>query len=356
MYSFKDIKTIHLEVTTRCNASCPMCARNLRGGGVNPKLKMTELSTRDIQKILPIEILTQLKRIYICGNFGDPAAAQDTLDIFQYFRLANPNLRLGLHSNGSIRSSSWWASLGKIVDYCHFGIDGLEDTNHIYRRGTLWPKIIENVRAFISARHADAMWDYLVFRHNEHQVEKARALAKDMGFSSFSPKKTGRFYSNKTQDLDNQFQVLSKNGEIEYYLEPPTNPQYLNSSYLDHASIKERYGSLEQYYEKTAISCKVAQEKSLYISAEGLVFPCCWTANQMFTYSVKSDWHTFVERFPQGISSVNSKVYSLQEIVDGPIFQNLFPASWNRDSFDSGRLRVCAKTCGSEMDLFKKQF
>ena len=31
MYKYTDIKTIHLEVTQNCQASCPMCDRNMNG-------------------------------------------------------------------------------------------------------------------------------------------------------------------------------------------------------------------------------------------------------------------------------------------------------------------------------------
>ena len=57
MYKYSEIKTIHLEITAKCNASCPMCIRNICGGAVNPKLPLTELSLADIQKILPIDFL-----------------------------------------------------------------------------------------------------------------------------------------------------------------------------------------------------------------------------------------------------------------------------------------------------------
>ena len=32
---------------------------------------------------------------------------------------------------------------------------------------------------------------------------------------------------------------------------------------------------LEKYFDNVQISCKVAAEKNMYISAEGLVLPCC---------------------------------------------------------------------------------
>ena len=74
-----------------------------------------------------------------------------------------------------------------------FGIDGLEDTNHIYRQGTVFKQIIRNVKAFIQAG-GRAQWDFIVFKHNEHQVEKAGELSKKLGFEIFSIKRSNRFY------------------------------------------------------------------------------------------------------------------------------------------------------------------
>lgn len=39
MFNFQDLKQVHLEITTRCQASCPMCSRNYHGGLDNPNLK-----------------------------------------------------------------------------------------------------------------------------------------------------------------------------------------------------------------------------------------------------------------------------------------------------------------------------
>ena len=77
-------------------------------------------------------------------------------------------------------------------DFAVFSVDGLEDTNHIYLRNTIFSKIMKNADAFISAGGI-AHWDYIVFRHNEHQVESARTLALSMGFQEFYTKVTRRF-------------------------------------------------------------------------------------------------------------------------------------------------------------------
>ena len=44
MYKIEDIKAIHLEVTSRCQAKCPMCARRINGGPLNPFMGLDEIS------------------------------------------------------------------------------------------------------------------------------------------------------------------------------------------------------------------------------------------------------------------------------------------------------------------------
>ena len=51
LYTYKEIKTVHLEITDKCNAACPMCARNINGGEDNPQLPGTELFIEDIKRI-----------------------------------------------------------------------------------------------------------------------------------------------------------------------------------------------------------------------------------------------------------------------------------------------------------------
>ena len=103
---------------------------------------------------------------------------------------------VGLNSNGGLKTKDWWKRLGEVLqgelDYCVFSIDGLEDTNHIYRRNVNWNKVMENTMSFIGTG-ARAHWDMLVFEHNKHQVEESKEIAKEMGFSWFRTKETDRW-------------------------------------------------------------------------------------------------------------------------------------------------------------------
>ena len=77
-------------------------------------------------------------------------------------------------------------------DIINFDLDGLWDTHHIYRINTKFENVFENAKSVISSTDAQVHWKYIVFEHNKHQVEEARALAEQTGFTTFSTVKTSR--------------------------------------------------------------------------------------------------------------------------------------------------------------------
>jgi len=358
VYTYESIRTVHLEITSKCNASCPMCARNKLGGPDNEFLPNTELTLLDIQRIMSIDFVQQLNRLYLCGNYGDPVVATDTLEVLEWLRAINPSIKLGMHTNASAKTTSWWAKLGKLLsrpgDYVKFGIDGLEDTNYIYRRGTHWRKIMDNATAFINAGGV-AQWEFIVFKHNEHQVDAARMLSEQLGFNQFRTKKTGRFFSNTKLEGKDRQEVLNRNGELEYYIDKPNNPQYNNDSLSKEQELLDTFGSMQNYVDQTCIKCKVAEEKSLYISAEGLAFPCCWTANQLYVWYWPYKKSEIWDLIEGDTANVSALVNDLKSVIEGKYFKDI-ANSWSKPSVSTGKLRICAKTCGTGFDQFASQF
>jgi MoaA/NifB/PqqE/SkfB family radical SAM enzyme len=359
IYQYADIRSVHLELTHRCNAACPMCSRNFSGGATNPTLPLVELSLSDAKTIFPPEFVRQLNLVYACGNYGDPMVAKDCLEIFAYLRECNPELRLCMHTNGSARRPEWWADMARVMKtgshYMRFGLDGLKDTNHLYRRRTNWEVVMENAQAFIDAG-GRAEWDYLVFRHNEHQVEEARALSKEMGFKEFYVRKTGRFKSDKDLQTVNRVEVLDNAGEFDYWLEEPTNPEYLNPAFEDLDQIKQRYGTYSAYLDTVQIYCKVAEKGKVYISAEGLVLPCCWLGS-IFTTKRSAQRDQFIDMIENagGRSVLDARKHGIKGVIGGSLFQKDIPESWDKSSVADGKLATCARTCGVDFDPLGKQ-
>ena len=360
MYHYDEVRIVHLELTHRCNAACPMCARNVHGGAVNPDMPLSELSLADIQKILKPEFVAQLKRIYACGNYGDPMVARDCLDVFRYLRQHGPELNLDLHTNGSARRPEWWRELADIMKqgphYLRFGIDGLEDTNHLYRRGTDWKTIMRSAEAFIDAG-GRAEWDFLVFKHNEHQVDSARELADKMGFKEFFVRKTGRFLTAGELETSDRFDVLDKKGQFEYLLEQPSRPEYNNPAYDDLDQVKQHFGNYQNYLDQVEIRCKVGGPKrKMYLSAQGYALPCCWLG-AVFSESSTPERQQFAAMIDQhgGKQALDARKIGLKNVIEGSLFQQIIPQSWDLESVAAGKLATCARTCGKAYDPLDHQ-
>lgn len=357
MYKLEDIKTIHLEVTQNCQASCPMCDRNMNGEGINPHINLDELTLDDCKKIFPSEFIKQLNTMYMCGNLGDPIVARDTLEIFKYFREHNPNMWLSMNTNAGARDEEWWRELAQVfgkMGAVIFSVDGLRHTNHIYRQGVSWDNVERAMKSFINAG-GRARWDFLVFEHNQHQVDEAQALADKLGFEKFIAKKTGRFVDAKTNKKE-KHQAKDRKGKDTAELKKP-DAQYQNKALTKQESIIKKYGSMDVYFDAAPIICKVKQEGSLFITAEGLAMPCCWTAGRMYKW-----WHKdpYVEQIWTHIDIAGGKKaldarQGLSQVFATGIFDTI-ENSWNMESCNLGKLKVCATKCGAEFDPFAEQF
>jgi MoaA/NifB/PqqE/SkfB family radical SAM enzyme len=357
MYNIEDIKTIHLEITQKCQAACPMCDRNQNGGDLNPHINLDELSLQDCKDIFSPTFIKQLNKMYMCGNLGDPISARDTLEVFEYFRSHNPDMQLSMNTNAGARDSEWWESLAKVLGkngYVIFSVDGLEETNHMYRQNVQWDKVENAMKSFVGAG-GRARWDYLIFEHNQHQVDEAKKLSEEIGFESFVAKKTGRFITANSVKKE-KHQAVNRKGKKTTELKKP-DTKYQNKALTKQDALIEKYGSMDAYYDVAPINCKVAEEKSLFVTAEGLALPCCWTAGRMYKW-----WHKDpkVEQIWNHIDKAGGKQFldatkGLDKVFDTGIFDSI-QQSWKVKGCDNGKLKVCAMKCGAEFDPFAEQF
>lgn len=341
MYKYNEIRKLHLEPTSLCQASCPMCARNNHGGLVNPRVIEKNLTLEMFKSIIPVDLIQQLTSVSMCGNFGDSIMNKEIAEIVEYIAIINPEISLDLHTNGSARTIDWWKHLAKIMprDHCvHFGIDGLEDTHHLYRIGTDFNKIIDNAKAFIEAGGI-ARWNFITFKHNEHQLETCKSLAKDLGFASFHEKQTSRFIGVP------YFEVLDKDSNVTHRLEQPSHQKI---AFIDRKTV-ENY---KQAIASCTISCEVEETKSVFVDALGYVYPCCFLASVPYQYSTpdKLVWNFMndshkslfeaLEAFG-GLEGLNLTKRSFEEIINSDEWQTV----WNK-GFEDKSILMCARVCG----------
>lgn len=349
MFGFNQLENIHLEITNRCQASCPMCSRNVHGGLENPLIKNQDWTVNDFKNIMDTEVLNQLNGFYFCGNFGDPIINNDLIEMCSYATSVNPNIYIRIHTNGGARSTEWWERLAKSLPPKHnviFAIDGLADTHSLYRIGTSFNKVLENAKAFIQAG-GTAEWAFIKFKHNEHQLEAAEALAKTHGFSRFTYKDSSRFVAS------DKFEVLNKQGNIEYYLEPPSGSKinYITQDIID---------NYKDIVDASEIDCYVKQTKEIYIDAYKKIMPCCFLASIPYNYTNSKDPTNNIraeiikqyENLINDLGNTNALETGIKQALESDAWQNVWHKYWHAE-----KLITCARTCGvNNLSKPKDQF
>ena len=362
-FNYNNIDEYQLEITTYCNAACPQCPRNNNGSGTNPYLSLEHLSRSVIDSAFSKKLCTRLRQIFFCGSYGDPIMHPAFLDILRDFRRKCPTLWLYIHTNGSAHDTDYWQSLAKIINgygQVDFNIDGLKDTNHLYRRNTDFDKIINNATAFINTG-GRAVWNYIVFEHNQHQVKAAQQLSNSLGFCEFKYRATGRFLNHQTMEEFTQWPVQSKTGVTEYVLRPTNLQEYKNKSIVALPNLKKQYPDIKKYFANTDICCDALTGNKVTINASGVVLPCNMLnhnlsdarfrdqsvlpcSNDLSTVDHKNQVQEFINR--HGIDNLNIHHRSLEQVFANSFWLDLV-RSWQYNTFPE-RLFECAMTCGKQ--------
>ena len=215
-------KILHLELTSYCNASCPLCLRTTLTNPTSLPASIIKAACDGVR----------FDKVIYCGNDGDPLMARDLEDCLDYFSHTSQVI----HTNGSLRPNSFWKHLGSVPNLeVVFAIDGADPHTHAkYRVGTDFDFILSNAREFNRAG-GNSVWQFIVFEHNIHQIDQARALAKQNGFSQFELR-----YSRRPD--------VGEIKAIRVYKNKPTD----------------------------SIVCMAAQQQKIYVRADGEVFPCVY--------------------------------------------------------------------------------
>jgi MoaA/NifB/PqqE/SkfB family radical SAM enzyme len=330
MLSYSEIRRVHLEISTRCNAACPECPRNFRGVDIVDTYPVCDMSLEQAQKIFTVPFLQQLEHILINGNYGDFITARDGLEIVEYFVATNPRLKIIISTNASGRPHIW-RRLGELGVEVHFRIDGLADTHHLYRQYTNFELILENALNFIQAG-GRAVWAMIKFDHNKHQISQAEILSKAMGFKRFELVDAGR----------DTTVVFTRDKRLSHMIgnyQGPTDYDLLYDQYQQYISDPDVTLKKVQIQERT-ISCYSKQNQEIYVSANGEIYPCCWLG--FYPLSKQGNPSTFQLR--PLIKENNALEYGIEHAI---AWFNQIESTWGKTVPD-GKIYTCNETCGSK--------
>jgi len=336
------IEKLHFEPTSECNARCPLCPRTYHQSlRTHPLLNRESWDKETLNTVLDDKLFKNLNTVLINGNFGDIIIHPDPRQIIQTF--IDREYEININTNGGAQGSDFWKWLGKQSNIkINFGIDGLEDTHSLYRRNTVCKTVLKNAINYINAG-GEAVWTMTVFKNNEHQIDDCRKLANTLGFSDFEY----RISDRHTGDLS----IVDKNFEHEYFLASKTSEYALGFDKVDYEKGLLNYNKTFATREKslnikTKIKCTVQNEKSIFLSYDKRLWPCCWTAAAFELEKNKIESRDVLKIFHKDYSS-DVDFNKVNKHAPSDIFNNtngfqLLEKTWK----SSQPCITCQNTCG----------
>lgn len=321
----QDINILQFEITSYCNSLCPHCPRFDENGDLHPDLSLEHWNMDRIITALDFDKMTNLRDVTIEGDKGDPLM-HPKINVLLDKILSHPSRpRIALVTNGCIRDIKWWRELGARRAQrleVTFSIDGLEDTYHLYRRGLDYHKVIENARAFIDAG-GHAIWKFLTFEHNQHQIDDAMRLSKELGFTSFNwaPSHMSRFHGRPAWEIKDQ--------QGNYEIRPAT----VISTGDTRTTGKGR--AIDPVPQRL---CPNLSRGHIYVNYQGMVIPCC-----MMHFDTKLNYFgtDHLSQLTGGVEKQNLNLHSLQQVLENEFFSNNLIHSLKSGNWHFNCIRSC---------------
>jgi MoaA/NifB/PqqE/SkfB family radical SAM enzyme len=260
----------------KCNLKCPFCYTGMGikmykmglATGENPSGEMDFHIFRHIVD----ELGPYCFRMLLYG-YGEPLFHPKIYEMISYASMKN--VGVAVSSNMTILKPGDADRIVKSgLELLTVSIDGVtQDSYEIYRVGGDYEQVVSNVKAVIEAkrRHKSKFpiieWQFIVMRHNEHEMDKARQLATEWGIDILRFRPVQLYGTN-----DKAFkQWLPSNERLSLY-------DYKTQK------IKKQEGTCAWLY------------RSGVISWDGSIAPCCYYNNEIQSYfGAMGNGKTFAE-------------------------------------------------------------
>lgn len=244
-----------IDTTNMCTLKCPFCPTGF-GNIRRPKGMM---GLEDFKKI--IDMLGPYLLHIDMQNWGEPLLHKDIYSMISYAKKFDIHITLSTNfQNFSEKSSE--ELLNSKLDRLILSIDGAsQETYEKYRRGGDFFKAVENIKILINKRRElksrlpTVIWQFLVFRHNEHEIEIARRVGKELG----------------VDDVGINPAFIAVDSE-EYRDWIPWNSKYSRYSLLGEAKA---YSGSDSFLKDSAEKICNWLWQGITINWDGTVSPCC---------------------------------------------------------------------------------
>ncbi len=164
-------KTLKIEITNECNASCIFCSKS-------SEEEIERMSLNTIKEI--IYQLPNIKKVEP-QHLGEPLCHPNFIDIIRF--LKKENKYIAFHTNGSLLKNDLAIDLAKLKpNLIRFSIEG--DCKEIYeplRKGLKWEEVLQNVLNFqkIKSSKTKTLVTMLITKETKPFIKRIKEFWKD---------------------------------------------------------------------------------------------------------------------------------------------------------------------------------
>ena len=263
--------SISFEPTTSCNLRCPECPSGLRAFTRPTGMLQEDFFTKTINEI-------HKELLYLIFYFqGEPYLNTDFLKMVRH--AADHKIYTATSTNAHyLNDENAKKTIESGLDRLIISIDGTtQETYKQYRVGGNLEKVIAGAKNIVkwkkelNSKTPFIIFQFLVVKHNEHQIEDVKRLGKEIGVD----------------------QVRFKTAQVYDYVNDPNNLIPVNEKYSRYKKNKD--GSFKSK-NKMANHCWKLQHANV-ITWDGLVVPCCFDKDAQHRLgnlkheSFKEIWH-----------------------------------------------------------------
>jgi radical SAM protein with 4Fe4S-binding SPASM domain len=247
--------SISFEPTTSCNLRCPECPSGLRAF-----TRPTGMLEKDFFRQTIDEIHKDL--LYLIFYFqGEPYLNPSFLEMVKY--AADKKIYTATSTNAHyLNDENARKTVESGLDRLIISIDGTtQETYKQYRVGGNIDKVIEGAKNIVkwkkelNSKTPFVFFQFLVVKHNEHQIEEIKQLAKEIGVDEV------RFKTAQVYDYEN-------------------DPNQLIPSISKYSRYNKNTDGTYSAKNKLANRCWKLWHSNV-ITWDGLVVPCCFDKDAM---------------------------------------------------------------------------
>lgn len=178
--------TLQIEPVCGCNLNCPLCPVG------NKTLKRKEgHMTFDTFKRTIDQLQDSVAYIYLT-NWGEPLLNKDIFKMIRYAR--EKNIFVSLSTNGYFLIEDKIQNiLDSGLNFIRISIDGASQETYLnYREGSDFEKVKNNLQRLVldrgNKKYPFIEMQFIIMKHNEHEIPKIKQLAKQLGVDKLSLK------------------------------------------------------------------------------------------------------------------------------------------------------------------------